>query len=153
MNATHIHLLINHLPVLLIPFATLYFAHAVKFGNESSRKFALILLIFAGLSAIPADVTGDEAADIAKNIPGVTKETIHEHDEAADFALWAGIITAVAAVAPLVLKDKKRKIATIVTFVIAIWACTVMARTAYLGGKIRHTEFDNPPPASAEDSH
>jgi Na+-driven multidrug efflux pump len=148
MNAAYLHIVLNHAPIFLIPFAAIFLAHAIRTANENSRRFALAMLILAAGLAIPTYLTGEPAEDIVEKIQGISHDAIEEHEEAAVFALVGSILVGVTAVASMVLQGTKRKWSTRVLFVLVIWLITVLARVAYLGGFIRHTEIHEAPAAA-----
>jgi len=147
MNAAELHLLLNHLPVL-IPFlgAMVLFA-GLALKSPDIQKTGLCFLIAAGLLALPTYFSGEPAEDIVKNYPGVSRVAIHEHEDA---GLWSLVVLEVAAVLAAVafflMWKKKRmpKALWVVLLVITGMACTAMARAAHFGGLIRHEEIQTP---------
>jgi uncharacterized membrane protein len=148
MNDAHLHLLLNHLPIVGLPLATIMLIHAVRSGNEATRKFAVALYAAVALTAVPAYLTGEPAEEVVENIQGVSEEAIEEHEDAGKWALIQSILTGTVAASTLVLTGSKRKWATRATFFFAVFAITSLARTGYLGGQVRHTEISNPPVAT-----
>lgn len=92
MNAAQIHLGLNHLPVvsMLIGALVLLAGHALR--QPPVRMTALAILIFAGLSSVPTFLSGEPSEDLIEDRPGISKKMIHEHEEAADFALTFSLI-------------------------------------------------------------
>jgi hypothetical protein len=137
---------------LALATACLIYGLVVK--TPEVRQLALLITVVAGLSAIGAFLTGEPAEDVVESLPGVTKALIHEHEAAADYALWTCQITALTALAALIvprLRPQSRLAAKLfaATLLLALFTDTVLARTAWLGGQIRHTEIrDAVPPAS-----
>jgi hypothetical protein len=149
MNGAHLHLILNHAPVVGLAFATLALLYGVIVKDAGARRLALLVTFVAGLAAVPAFLTGEGAEDVVKSLPDVAKATIEEHEKAADFALAAGLVTAVVALGALALpKMTKRPTLAgklfVATLVVTLWADSVLARTAYLGGQVRHTEIHGP---------
>ena len=69
---------------------------------------------------------------------------IGEHEEAAGFAIFCIGIVALLSVQGFIwaLKENKNlKKFTIVVLILVLIGIGIISRTAYLGGKIRHTEF------------
>jgi uncharacterized membrane protein len=152
MNQTHIHLLINHLPLFGSILGGIVLAHALWTRNHQTKIAAYFVLILAALGAGAAYLTGEAAEDTVERIPGISKPMIHEHEDAALFALISSIVLGVMALAGLFLALRKAALTrtvALITLVIALFSFVVVARTAYLGGQIRHTEISNPgPPAN-----
>ena len=143
MTAAHLHLILNHVPVVLVPVAvvTLLYAMASKSGDLT--KGALVLLIVSTLFGAGAFLTGEPAEDSLKQIPEVSTEAIEPHEELATFA--AGATTLAGVFALVVLMKWQPGGATpwtmIATLVVAFIAALLLAWTAYLGGRINHPEL------------
>jgi hypothetical protein len=79
-----------------------------------------------------------------KSNPAFTgKNLIHEHEEAAEFAIWFSSLTALVSAAGLYYSVKKGRIPKpliIAIVILHIHILTVLARTNYLGGQISHPE-------------
>jgi uncharacterized membrane protein len=88
-----------------------------------------------------------------RGIPGIERARVHEHEQAGDWATWAGSVAGVLALLTLLLMRRRRGAArtlSIVTMLAALFAFVVAARAATLGGQIRHPEIRAgfvPPPA------
>jgi hypothetical protein len=153
MNYPHIHLLLNHFPLATLLFGSCILVAGKIQRNEGVIRIALALLVFGGFAGGAAFLTGDQAADVLKTNPTYQENLIHEHELAANFGLWATIITACAATVGLYLSKKRGAIPKgflILIYIISFWALTVIARTNFLGGQISHpeTRSDNPPAIS-----
>jgi hypothetical protein len=146
MNGAHLHLLINHVPVLGIVFGLLLLVFGWWRKSEEIKKAALGAFVIIAFSAVAAFLTGEPAEDTVKGVSGVIQGAIGPHEDAAGFALWGSIIVGVVALGGLIWfrggKPVKNWISTLV-LVGAILVTGMMARTAFLGGKIRHTEFES----------
>lgn len=142
MSIVHLHLFLNHLPVMGAVFALLLFI-GVLYRNAVSLNFALWFLGGLGVAALIVYLTGEPAADAIEKLPGVTEALIEEHEDA---ALFASIFTGVLAVlALLMLFAYRHRTAPRWVAVSGLGATmvlsAVMAWTANLGGQIRHTEI------------
>jgi hypothetical protein len=74
----------------------------------------------------------------------VSHDAIEEHEDAALWAIIAMESAGVVALVSLVLARRRGTVprgALIATLVVSLWAASVVARTAQLGGMIRHTEI------------
>lgn len=144
MNATHIHLLLNHFPIIGLLVATMLLIWAVVRKNVSLQKTASVIIILMALIAIPVFLTGEPAEESVENLPGVSEQIIEEHEDAAKFALILMELTAVTAVGALAIAKNKEAVAQKLLYgvaVLSVVTCVAMARTGYLGGQIRHTEI------------
>jgi uncharacterized membrane protein len=147
MTWAHIHLAVNHFPVLLVPVAIAMLGAAWAKNSAELRKAALTWLVVAAVAGGGAYLTGGPAEEVIADLPGISKPAIEEHQEA---ALLAAVTTGVAgllAFGSLVtgrepLSSPAWMLAT--TFVVALLAAALMARTANLGGQISHPEIRGP---------
>lgn len=146
MNGAHLHLLVNHIPVFAVVFGLIALAWAILRNSNEMRWAAIALFVLAGLSGWLAMETGESAETIAEKLAGVTKGLIHEHEEAADFANVSATVLALGAILLAVISRLKPNFLNLtqrLLLLVAIFSSTVMARTAYLGGQIRHSEIRN----------
>ncbi len=144
MNGAQLHLAINHLPL----FATMFGLAFLAFGLWRPavpvvRRAGLVFLVLGGLGAGATYLTGEPAEDVVEEMPGITKERIHEHEESAEFAT---IITGIAGLLGLVVLWRRRgqaidNASTGVAVGVTVLAFAVLARTALLGGEIHHAEL------------
>jgi multisubunit Na+/H+ antiporter MnhE subunit len=144
MNFAQVHLAINHLPVVLALLSTSILIWALISKSLEIRRVALVLFVAGGITGFAAFLSGDEAADQVKDLPGFTRELIHEHDEAAEFAAIASYITAAIALGILLAPKIKRSLPekTIYLLLVAgVLTSAAMLRTAHEGGVIKHEEI------------
>ena len=151
MTWAHIHLAVNHLPVLLVPVAIVMLSAAWAKNSAELRTAGLMWLVVAAVAGGGAYWTGEPAEGVIEDLPGVSKLAIEEHEEA---ALLAAVVTGVAgllAIGALVtgrgfVPTPAWMLAT--TFAVALLAAALMARTANLGGGISHPEIRGPAAAT-----
>lgn len=88
IDAAYLHLLVNHVPIIL----TLVGALAAVIGLVTRRRgiwlYALASLTMAGVTAYPVMLTGHAAEDVMKDKWYVTRDAIHEHEDAGETAMW-----------------------------------------------------------------
>ncbi|NOZ04475.1 MAG: hypothetical protein GXO92_07735 [FCB group bacterium] len=142
MNWAHIHLLINHIPILATLFGLLILLWITWKPQEELRKLGFLVLFIAGLAALPVYFTGEPAEEMIEGLAGVSENQIEQHEEAAFITLGFMILTGVLASIGLLNKNK-RKIEGLSKIVLASAIITMglSAWTANLGGKIRHSEI------------
>lgn len=143
-NYAEIHLLLNHVPILGSIFGVALLAAGLLRKSEELKKAALVLFIVCGVLAIPVYLTGEPSEEIVEHLPGVSEEFIEEHEESALITLVGIELVALVALAGLILARNKRNAPAAITslcFILALAASLIAARTAYLGGQIRHSEI------------
>lgn len=154
MTAGHIHLLITHLPIFGGISGSIVLAFGVVRKNMGVVQAAYLLFIMSAIGACIAYATGESAEDMARNMEGVLRKNIHEHEEAAGFALGSFIALGVASLIGVYSIWKNMKwsamLAKVILF-LSLFSFSVVARTGYLGGQIRHTEINEPVKELMED--
>lgn len=145
MNDAYLHLLLNHIPIITTAIGLLLLAAAIFWRKSADLTgAALTVLVLGALVAIPTYRTGEPAEELVEDLPGVMPMAIHDHEEAAETAVWAVGLAGVAAAGGLITLLRRGSAPPwllIVTLVLAIVATALLARTANLGGKIRHPEI------------
>jgi small neutral amino acid transporter SnatA (MarC family) len=144
MDFVHLHLLVVHLPI----FALALGIFVLKFGywrkSTDTLRAAFLLFVIAAAGGGVASFSGEEAEDRVENLAGVSEHSIEAHEEAAELAMPLLIGTGVLALAALAVsiwwERRTRLMAWIVGFA-AFAALVAVSRTAWFGGKIRHTEI------------
>lgn len=147
MNYPHLHLMINHLPVIGAVVALLLLGGSLVTRRRELIRLSLFVTLLVGLSVWPAFFTGDEANEQLEDVRGFDKDLMEEHEESADWALWFLLGTAAIAGAGLWVSRKDREVprwAGPATMAALILSTAVVARTALLGGEIRHPETTGP---------
>jgi len=150
MNGAHYHLLVNHVSLFALIIGTAALIVSMYRKSTDLRTLAVVLFVIAGAFGWIAHETGHKAYDIVKDLPGVVEDMIDEHDEAADYALYAGYIIAGLAIVSEVARRYKPKWTKALQWVLlltAIWGTSVYMRVAYLGGLIRHSEIRSEAPS------
>ncbi len=144
MDSTHLHLVLNHFPVVGTLLGIGFMAFGYFTRSTTVRKAALInWVIMAGL-AIPVFLTGEPAEEAVEHLPGVSEAIIHEHEASAEIAIWVmealGILSLIALLVPA-RNASASNFASAVALSVSLLAFGMMARTGYLGGQIRHSEI------------
>lgn len=151
MNGAHIHLLLNHFPFIGLFFALFFLAFALVRRNETVLRAGLFLLLAAGLFTAPSYLSGEPAEEIVEKLPTFSEHLVEEHEEAAEFAIWAVGATALLSALALFLSLKKgstpRSLAATVTAA-TLFSLIIIGRTNNLGGKISHSELRDGAPHS-----
>ncbi len=146
MNQAHIHLLINHLPILGVLFGLLTLATGFLLKNSSVKRTALGLFTFAAICAVPAYLSGEGAEEIVENLPGVGDNLMERHEELANIFLWATGALGVFSLFTFFADFKGRTTAGLLytlTFIASLGAMVLAQQVGTSGGEIRHTEIRN----------
>ncbi len=156
MDATHVHLLLNHVPVLATPLGLVLLAVARVRRSGELRGAALGMLLASALVAIPVYLTGEGAEERVEHLPGISEAAIERHEDAAGVGFAAVELLGATSLAALLLTRRSRPAGDrLVVAVLALSAVAtgLLAWTANLGGQIRHTEIVSGAAVSAEARH
>lgn len=145
LNGAYLHLMLNHLPIVGVPFCALLLAKALWFKNRDVTRIALAFCVLVGLLTVPAFLTGEQAEEIVEAFPEVSLAQIHEHEEWATRSLWLVEALGLAALVGLVLDFRRSDGLPApyvpILLVLAVAATSVLVVTANQGGRIRHPEL------------
>ncbi len=147
LNWPHVHLMINHFPVVGILGVFLLLAYAIVRKSKEVEMVALGLTVLLALMTIAVYLTGQAAEDTVKKLPGVTEASIGRHEEVADLSLILMEASGILALSGLFLARRRGVMPRwLVPFVLILSLVTslVVGYTANLGGEIRHSEIREP---------
>ncbi|MDO7854221.1 hypothetical protein [Hymenobacter convexus] len=144
MNQAHLHLLVNHLPIVGSLFAAVLLGAGLLQRNASLTRAGLVAVLAAGLLCLPAQLTGEGAAAIVQDLPRVSRALIQTHAAAAELGFW--VLEGAASLALfglLLLKNASPRARLLAWAALAAAGLSfgLLARAGSLGGLIRHTEI------------
>lgn len=157
MNAAHLHLLLNHIPVIGLVGAVLILAVGATARNATLVRTSLWTFALLAVAAIAVYLTGESAEEVVEAIPGIGESVIEEHEE---FALATTIATGALGALSLLALWLYRAPRTfpqwlaVTALLASLIPAGMLAWTAELGGRIRHEEIRTgwtPPPETAQD--
>lgn len=145
MDWVHVHLLLNHVPVVGTIIGLLLLLAAVVRKSDELKKASLIIFVITALVAIPVFLTGEPAEELTENLPGVSEAVAEKHEDSALLSLIAAEFLGAVSLLGLILLWRSRQ--TVARWVVALALAASLATaglmgwTANLGGQIRHTEI------------
>lgn len=143
MSFTHLHLLLNHFPVIGAVLGIALLGFAVLRKSDELGKVSLGLFALLGAISVIVYFTGEPAEEAIEKLPGFSEAVTERHEE---FALVATIVFAsfgAIALGALGLFRKKSlpRWLTLGSLALSLVAGGFMGYTALLGGQVRHTEI------------
>ena len=143
MNIVHLHLLLNHVPIIGAVIGVLILAVALLRRNSDIVKLALGLFALIGAASIVVFLTGEPAEELVERLPDFSETITERHEEAALVATIAmGAVGAVAMLFLAMFRNRPlARWAAPLTLVLALGATGLMGYAANLGGQVRHTEI------------
>ncbi|HQZ83216.1 MAG TPA: hypothetical protein PLR83_08350, partial [Pyrinomonadaceae bacterium] len=93
MDPVHVHLFLNHFPVICSVLAVPLFAWAYLRKSDELKQLTLLVLVFAAAVTIPVYLSGEPAEEVVEKLAGVSHDLIEQHEDAAYFAMISMMIT------------------------------------------------------------
>ena len=157
MNDAHLHLILNHLPIIIPVIGLLIMVGALIIKSELLKRTAYFIFMLAALMAIPTFATGEGAEEVIEKLAGVDENLIKTHEEIAEtFSILCYVLGGISLIG-LWANFYKKSFATIIsysTILICIITLYYAKQTGTTGGEIRHTEIREnaviAPPKSVE---
>lgn len=150
MNLPHIHLLLNHWPIIGTFIAIGLFFLSLVMRSDDLKQISLILLALMALLAIPVYLSGNAAYDSIKKRPDFAQQLADSHEGAALLAFMSMEITGLLALYglwqfsrgrtnPAAAVSRGGNVAAVLIF--SIITAILMAVAGNTGGDIRHPEI------------
>jgi uncharacterized membrane protein len=144
MDAVHLHLISNHVPIIGAFFGILVLIFGMVRKSPTTLVASYLIFLISAAVGVVAYLSGEGAEEVAEELPGVTHNAIEAHEEVALYTLIAFIILAVISLIGLV-KSKNHyeniKGIAAITLVVSVVSFRIGVYTGLLGGQIRHTEL------------
>ena len=83
MPWAHIHLALNHVPVIGLPIVVLLLVWGLVRRNAELIRAAFGLLVLLALVTLVVQLTGEPAEELVEGLPGVLDSIVERHEEAA----------------------------------------------------------------------
>ncbi len=144
MNDAHLHLLVNHFPIIGTLFGLGILISGMLLKNNSVKNTAYILFIVAAVFSAFSMGTGEGAEELVEDLPSIGKQIIHEHEEIAEKFAIIMYATGLFGLLSLYTSIKNHKLAKTISYVtlaLAIFAAVFAKSVGTTGGEIRHTEI------------
>ena len=144
MNEAHLHLLVNHFPIVgtILGLGVLMAGMITK--KDSIKNTAYVLFVVGALFAFASMATGEVAEELVKDMPSVGKQIIHKHEEMAENFAVVMYVLGFCSLLGIYFDYKnhvKSKLVAAIILIIAIVAVVFASFVGTSGGEIRHTEI------------
>lgn len=147
MKWAHLHLALNHVPVLGTFFLLVLFVIGMIRRREEIKRLSLWGFFILAIFSLGLKYTGELALNALKDVSWIDVSIAQKHGDAAGRAVIGTVLLGIMAAGDLFLSKKVR--ATVpwlngIILVTAVATFILMVITANLGGDIRHTEIRAP---------
>jgi uncharacterized membrane protein len=141
MNEAHLHLVVNHFPIVGVIFGFILLVGSLVFRNKTLQNTAYFLFIISAIATLASMRTGEGAEEIVEEIPEIGHDIIHEHEEIAEkMALIMYALGGLSLVGWYMTTKENAKAKWVATLV-SIAGMVLGSLTGTSGGEIRHTEI------------
>jgi hypothetical protein len=144
MDLAHIHLLLNHFPVIGTIIGGGLFLLALITNSDDLKRASLLVLLGIALISIPTYMSGNGAQQAIASQPGVSKSLIETHEGVALEGIAFMEFTGAFAWLGLWQFRRLRHIPRwnlAVILILTVVSLVLMARASNIGGEIRHPEI------------
>lgn len=143
LNAAHVHLVLNHIPILCFGFGLLLLAWGRWRRSDEVRRAGLALFVLAGLVSIGVFFAGEGAEDVVEGLAGVSHDLIEAHEETGALAMIASVTVGLFAGFALIPYREAAlpRWVKVASTLGALVAFAVLTYAAFQGGQIRHDEL------------
>lgn len=144
MNDAHLHMVVNHFPIIGTIFGIGILVTGLLLKNNSVKNTAYVVFVIAAIFGILSMSTGEGAEEIVEDYPGIGKSIIHEHEELAEkLALVLDVMGGLSLLAIFLSfkKSSKEKFVSFLILSIGIVSLFLIQKVGTSGGEIRHTEI------------
>ena len=144
MNDAHLHMVVNHFPIIGSIFGLGILTVGIILKNKTIKNTAYSLFIVAAIFAAISMGTGDGAEEMVEDMPNIGRKIIHIHEEMAEKLAIILYLLGIISIAGLYTNFKNHSKAKLVSFLvltISLVAVFIAKETGTSGGEIRHTEI------------
>ena len=144
MNEAHLHMLVNHFPIIGTIFGLGILIAGLFLKNNTLKNTAYVLFVVAAIFSLAAMITGEGAEELVEDLPNVGHKIIHEHEEIAEKFAILMYVLGVFSIVGLYFNFKNHSKAKLISFIVlmvAIVAAALSKSVGTTGGEVRHTEI------------
>lgn len=160
MNDAHLHLVLNHLPIVGMLLGIPILVFGLFQNTKEVRRGILGYFVLIVLLTFPVYWTGEPAEHLIENMAGISEEALEQHEHFAEYAFYSmmgfGGFCLIGLLYESVYQSLSKKFLG-VTLCLAIICAGLVLWTARLGGHIHHPEtrpnFTAPEPENEHESY
>ena len=87
MNSVQMHLALTHVPVILSLVGLVILVVALFKNKNSLIQISYIIIMIAGVAALPVFFSGEGAEEAIEHLPGISETVVERHEEVAELAM------------------------------------------------------------------
>jgi uncharacterized membrane protein len=146
MSAVHLHLMLNHFPIVGFLIIFFIFLYGIYRKNEEIKVVSLWFLIFLSIITIIVYFSGHRAYELLEN--QLDSQYLETHEELGKWTFILSIVLLLSSIISIIIKKFR-------FFVFTILLLTIISSTitGFYGGQIRHDEIRKPLKKEVEHEH
>lgn len=144
MNDAHLHLMVNHFPIIGLIFGFGILISGLYFRNNGIKNTAYSVFVVAAITAFLSMYTGEGAEELVEDMPNIGHHIVHEHEEYAEKLALILYVLGALSILGFYLNVKihaKARLVSVIILVTAAVGLIFALKTGTSGGEIRHTEI------------
>ena len=144
MDELHLHLVVNHLPIIFPIVGIIILLIGIFSKSEVTKRNAYIIFILGAFTSIAAMGTGEGAEDSATKIAGLSENMIKKHEEVSEIFAALTYVLGVISLVALIASFRNSVISKYAPFLVGVLAVVALffaQKAGTTGGEIRHTEI------------
>lgn len=144
MNDAHFHLVVNHIPILFPVAGLLVLIGGILFKSEIVKRMSYFLFILGAIATAVAMSSGEGAEEAVEHMQGVSHDTIHEHEEIAEFFALLSYAFGALSLLALWASWQRKKFAAMLSYAVLVAGIVIVIfgkQTGTSGGEIKHPEI------------
>lgn len=146
MNDAHLHLVFNHLPIIIPIIGFFILIGGLIIRSEVVKRTAYFVFVLGAVCTIPAFSTGEGAEETVEHLQGIDEFFIHIHEEAAETFAVLSYLLGVISIVGIWASFKQKSFSQVVAYVTIVFSLVVLffgKQTGTTGGEVRHSEIRN----------
>jgi len=150
VSPAHLHLMVNHLPIIGVPLVAALLAWGLFRRNRDITRTALGAAVVIAALSYPVFLTGEGAEEQVEDTSWLQEPMVHEHEARGEAALIATLVVGALAAFGVWQSRAARPVSGTVAGVTlaGLGLCSALfGWTALAGGNIRHDEIRTGPMA------
>jgi uncharacterized membrane protein len=144
MNFVHLHLLINHLPIIGTAIGFIVLLTGILLKSKVTQRTGLLIATFAAIAAFPTMFSGDQAEHLLENSKEIDMTFVEAHEHAAELYIKIVIGAGIVSLITFIFTFGKSKLTQVLSWITILSLAASMAfsfEVGSTGGEIRHTEI------------
>ena len=143
MNQAHLHMVLNHFPIIGLIFGIGVLFYGIIKKHSILINTAYVIFIICMIMGKATMMTGEGAEEVAEKL-NISHELIHNHEEVAEtfMKLLYGLgILSILGLFANIKKHDKAFILSLIILILATGSSILSIKVGNSGGEIRHTEI------------